>query len=149
MGLRDFKVPKMKFKKIKMNLDAVHELEEIDYEKLMKKNLKAKRDTPYEDMTHYKTVKEFFMQSVQKYTNEPCILEKPSHKEPYQVKTYKEFGEDVLSLGTALIKDLKLKDKKVIIVGETRIWLVCIIYGYVMWSTELLSQQIESYLRMS
>ena len=42
MGLRDIKVPKMKFKKMKM--DVMEELNEIDYEKLEKKNLKKKRD---------------------------------------------------------------------------------------------------------
>ena len=35
MGLRDIKVPKMKFKKMKM--DVMEELNEIDYEKLEKK----------------------------------------------------------------------------------------------------------------
>ncbi len=118
MGLRDIKIPKMKFKKMK--LDVVEELNEIDYEKLEKKNLKKKRETPYEDMTHYKTVKEFFMQSVEKYPNEDCILEKPDHKTPYKITTYKEFKEDVFGLGTALINVLNLKDKKVIIIGETQ-----------------------------
>ena len=41
MGLRDIKIPKMKFKKMK--LDVVEELNEIDYEKLEKKNLKKKK----------------------------------------------------------------------------------------------------------
>ena len=118
MGLRDIKVPKMKFKKMKMNV--IEELDKIDYEKLEKKNLKKKRETPYEDMTHYKTVKEFFMQSVEKYPNEDCILEKPDHKEPYKITTYKEFKEDVFGLGTALRNVLNLKDKKVIIIGETQ-----------------------------
>ena len=118
MGLRDIKIPKMKFKKMK--LDVVEELNEIDYEKLEKKNLKKKREIPYEDMTHYKTVKEFFMQSVEKYPNEDCILEKPDHKTPYKMTTYKEFKEDVFGLGTALINVLNLKDKKVIIIGETQ-----------------------------
>ena len=116
MGLRDLKIPKMKFKKMKMNVD---ELEKIDYEKLEKKPIK-KRNKPYEDMTHYKTVKEFFVRSLKKYPNEPCILEKPSHKEPYKVTTYKEFGEDVFALGTALINILNLKDKRVMIIGETQ-----------------------------
>ena len=118
MGLRDIKIPKMKFKKMK--LDVVEELNEIDYGKLEKKNLKKKREIPYEDMTHYKTVKEFFMQSVEKYPNEDCILEKPDHKTPYKMTTYKEFKEDVFGLGTALINVLNLKDKKVIIIGETQ-----------------------------
>ncbi len=118
MGLRDIKVPKMKFKKMKM--DVIDELEQIDYEKLEKKNLKKKRETPYEDMTHYKTVKEFFMQSVQKYPNEDCILEKPDHKTPYKITTYQEFKEDVFGLGTALINVLNLRNKRVIIIGETQ-----------------------------
>ena len=118
MGLRDLKIPKMKFKKMKM--DVMEELNTIDYEKLEKKNSKKKRETPYEDMTHYKTVKEFFLKSVKEYPNNQCILEKPNHKEPYKAITYKEFGEDVLGLGTALINVLGLKDKKVIIIGETQ-----------------------------
>ena len=118
MGLRDIKVPKMKFKKMKM--DVMEELNEIDYEKLEKKNLKKKRETPYEDMTHYKTVKEFFLNTVEKYPNEDCILEKPDHKTPYQITTYKEFKEDVLGLGTALTNVLNLKNKRVIIIGETQ-----------------------------
>lgn len=117
MGLRDFKMPEIKFKKMKMNMED--ELTNIDYEKMEKRNIK-KRNTPYEDRTHYKTVKEFFLRSVEKYPNEPCILEKPNHKEPYKVITYKEFGEDVFALGTALINILNLKDKRVIIIGETQ-----------------------------
>lgn len=118
MSIIDFKMPKIKFKKMKM--DVVNELENIDYEKIQKKNSKQKRTTPYEDMTNYKTVKEFFLNSVEKYPEEDCILEKPDHKEPYKITTYKEFKEDVFGLGTALINLLNLKDKKVIIIGETQ-----------------------------
>lgn len=120
MGLRDIKIPKMKFRKIKMNMDMAEELDNIDYEKLSNKNLKQKRDVPYEDMTHYKTVKEFFLKSIKQYPENPCILEKPNHKEPYKVITYKEFGEDVLGLGTSLVNVLNLKDKRVVIIGETQ-----------------------------
>lgn len=118
MGLRDIKIPKMKFKKMKMNI--VDKLTEIDYEKLEKMILKKKRETPYEDMTQFKTVKEFFLKSIKEYPNNTCILEKPNHKEKYKEITYKEFGEDVLGLGTALINVLNLKDKRVIIIGETQ-----------------------------
>lgn len=118
MSLLNFKIPKMKFKKIKME-NAADELENLNYEKVDKVVIK-KRNTPYEDMTHYKTVKEAFLKSVKEHADLPCILEKPDHKEPYRTYTYKEFGEDVKALGTALIKKLKLQDKRVIIVGETQ-----------------------------
>ena len=131
MGLRDLKIPKMKFKKMKINMEE--ELENIDYEKIEKKNMK-KRVTPYEDMTQYKTVKEFFVKSLKEYPNNSCILEKPNHKDAYKTVTYKEFGEDVFGLGTALINLLNLKDKRVIIIGETQIRMVCIIYGNALWS---------------
>lgn len=132
MGLIDIKVPKMKFKKMKM--DIMEELHKIDYEKIEKKNLKKKREKPYEDMTHYKTVKEFFLKSIKEYENNTCILEKTNHKEPYKIITYKEFGDDVLGLGTALVNVLNLKDKRVIIIGETQRRMVCIIYGNALWS---------------
>ena len=115
----NIKMPKLKFGKIKMN--TVENLEEldIDYAKMQKENLKQKRTEPYET-TNYKTVKEFFTRSIDKYKDRPCILEKTDHKEPYKTITYKEFGEDVIALGTAMIKLLNLKDKKIIIVGETQ-----------------------------
>ena len=118
MNIRDFKMPKINFRK--MNVNVVENLEDIDYEKLQKKNTKQKRNTPYEDRTHYKTIKEAFMENAKKYPKEDCILEKPSHKEPYKIITYKEFQEDVWGLGTALIEKLNLKDKRVIIIGETQ-----------------------------
>ena len=117
MGLRDFKMPKLKFKKMKINIPE--ELENIDYSKEAKKD-KKKRTKPYEDKTHYKTVKEFFFKTVKEYPGNACILEKPDHKADYKVTTYQEFYDDVVGLGTALIEVLKLKDKRVIIIGETQ-----------------------------
>ena len=120
MGLRDLKIPRMDFKHFKIKMDgAEEELSRIDYEKLEKKPIK-KRNKPYEEMTHYKTVKEFFFRSIEKYPNEPCILEKPSHKEDYITVTYREFYDDVCAFGTSLLNLLNLKDKRVIIVGETQ-----------------------------
>ncbi len=112
-------IPKMKFGKIKM--DSIKELEnvKIDYEKLQKETLKQKRNEPYEH-SNYATVKDFFTKSVEEYPDEDCILEKPDHKTHYKVTTYKEFSEDVNALGTALIKFLNLKDKRVVIIGETQ-----------------------------
>ena len=118
MSIIDFKMPKIKFKKMKM--DVMDELEKIDYEKIQRKNSKEKRNTPYEDMTHYKTVREMFLNSVNKYPNEDCILEKKNHKEPYEITTYKEFKDDVWALGTALLKICILKNQRVLIICETQ-----------------------------
>ena len=117
MGLRDFKMPKLKFKKMKINIPE--EIENIDYEKMAKKD-KKKRTKPYEDRNHYKTVKEFFFKTVKENADRPCILEKPSHKEDYVVKTYQEFYDDVIGLGTAITEVLKLKDKRIMVIGETQ-----------------------------
>ena len=116
MGLRDFKMPELKFSKMKINIP-----EEIDHADINKDGNKEnkKRTKPY-DRTHYKTVKEFFFKAAKEYADRPCILEKPSHKEDYETKTYKEFYDDVVGLGTALIEVLKLKDKRIIIIGETQ-----------------------------
>ena len=115
----NIKIPKLKFGKIKMeSVDEIDEME-IDYEKLQKEETKKKRTEPYEG-TNYETVKEFFTRSVNLYPERTCILEKPDHKSEYKEITYKEFGEDVTALGTALIKILNQKDQKVVIIGETQ-----------------------------
>lgn len=116
--LKDFKIPNLKFNKIKM--DNIEDLDEmkIDYEKVEKqKDSKNKKYQPYEH-TNYKTVKEIFIHSMENYPNQPLILQKPNHKEPYKETTYKQFGEDVVSLGTKLIKMLP-KNSRVVIVSET------------------------------
>ena len=117
MGI-NFKIPKIKFGKIKM--DTIENIEElkIDPEKLKPEPIK-KRTEPYEH-TNYKTVKEFFYRACELYADKACILEKPDKKIPYKTITYKEFGEDVNALGTALVKILNQKDKRVVIVGETQ-----------------------------
>lgn len=119
MKLKDFKMPKLKLKFKKMRINIPEEIENIDYSKEAKKNQK-KRTKPYEDKTNYKTVKEFFFKTAKEQPGNPCILEKPGHKEDYKVTTYQEFYDDVVGLGTALIEVLKLKDKRVMIIGETQ-----------------------------
>lgn len=116
--LRDFKVPKFKFKKIKMeNIPDLDNIK-VDYEEVKAaQERKNKKHEPY-TATEYKTVKEIFIHSMENYANEPLILEKPSHKEPYKETTYREFGEDVVALGTKLIKMLP-KNAKIVVVSET------------------------------
>lgn len=115
MSFKNLGKAKMKFSKMNINLD---ELKKIDSNDMEIKKVSS-RVEPY-DMTHYTTVKEFFSEACAKYHNRPCILEKPNHKEAYVTKTYEEFYKDVMGLGTALISMLKLRDKRVVIIGETQ-----------------------------
>lgn len=116
--LRDFKMPDLKFKKIKMDNIPDVENVKVDYNQIKEaEEKKKKKHQPY-PATNYKTIKEIFIRSIKEYPKETLILQKPNHKEPYKEITYKEFGEDVVSLGTKLIKMLP-KNAKIVIVSET------------------------------
>ena len=117
--LRNFKIPKLRFKRIRMK--SIREIEDIqvDYEKVEKEIVShPRRNQPY-PATDYKTIKEVFERSVRLYADRPFILQKPSHKEPYRTYTYREFGETVNQFGTTLSRMLP-KDSKVVVVSETR-----------------------------
>ena len=104
--LRDFKIPDFKFKKIEMNDIPEIDNVKVDYEKVKEaEEKKNKKHKPY-PATDYKTVKEIFIHSMKNYADNTLILQKPSHKEPYKEITYKQFGEDVVALGSKLIKML-------------------------------------------
>ena len=157
MSIRDFKMPKLKFKKVKLD-EAEEELGkiQIDYEKLAKESSKKKRNEPYEEVTNFKTVKEAFLQASSTFADKECILEKPDHKEPYKVTTYKEFRNDVLALGTAMINKLGLKDKRVVIIGETQYgWylsymaMLCGVGVAVPADKELPENELENVIRRS
>ena len=117
--LKDVKLPNFKFPKIKM--DNIAELNEvnIDYDKVQEEQEKRKnrKNQPY-PATEYKTIKEVFINSMNKYADNVLIAQKPGHKEPYQTITYKKFGEDVVAFGSKM-KNLLPKNPKVVIVGET------------------------------
>ncbi len=77
--------------------------------------------------THYKDLKEIFKRSIEKYKNNIYILERPEHdhKAKFEEFTYERFGNDVINLGTGLIKHLNLKGERIIIIGEnTYYWYV-------------------------
>ncbi len=116
--LRDFKVPNFKFPKFKMQ-----EIADIDEAKLEaskeRKETKQRNEKGYYEPTNYKTIKEIFERSTKEYENYTFILEKFNHKEPFTEITYGNFKKDVLALGTGLEEALKLKNKRVAIIGET------------------------------
>ena len=117
--LKDFKVPDFKFPKFKM--DGLSDIEEmkVDYESIQKEQEgKSKKNSKIYEVTNFKTIKEIFRNSTTKYAENTFILEKFNSKEPFKEIKYKEFRSDVISLGTALNDYLKIKDTRVIIIGE-------------------------------
>ncbi|MBQ9658904.1 MAG: AMP-binding protein [Clostridia bacterium] len=117
MSILNFKIPKFKMPKFKMN--GLSEIEELKFSTENSEKTKSnKRDKNYEN-PNYKTIKEVFIKSTEKYKDKSFILEKPDHKTPYKEITYGEFKEDVIGLGTGMLKLLGLKDERVVIIGET------------------------------
>ncbi|MBO4816303.1 MAG: AMP-binding protein [Clostridia bacterium] len=116
--LKDFKIPDFKFPKFKMkNVENIEEVN-VDYEELKRKHNEEKIKNKYHEETHYKTIKEIFIRSREKFANDVFILEKFNPKESFKEITFKEFTDDVISFGTALTKKYKLKDERIIIIGE-------------------------------
>jgi len=118
--LNEKKLPKMKFSKIKMKgIENIQELK-VDYSQINQENKMI-----YEP-TRYRTIKEIFMQNIEKYKNKTFILEKYNKNGKFEEKTYGKFGEDVINLGTGLGKILdSLKGKRIIIIGQnTYYWYV-------------------------
>ncbi len=107
--LPDFKVPNFKFKKIEMK-----DVENIDE---LKTNAVKEKNRTY-IKTNYKTIKEVFYRSREKFANDIFITQKFNQKGKFEEITYKEYTDDVIALGTALINKYNLKDERVIIIGE-------------------------------
>lgn len=124
--LRDFKMPDFKFPKMKMEgMEDIQEMQ-INYDQIEKLKDKKSKNKFFEE-THYKDVKEIFKRSIEKYKNNIYILERPEHdhKAKFEGFTYERFGNDVINLGTGLIKHLNLKGERIIIIGEnTYYWYV-------------------------
>ena len=124
--LRDFKMPDFKFPKMKMEgMEDIEEMQ-INHDQIEKMKDKKFKNKFYEE-THYTDVKEIFKRSIEKYKNNIYILERPEHdhKAKFEEFTYERFGNDVINLGTGLIKHLNLKGERIIIIGEnTYYWYV-------------------------
>ena len=117
--LKDFKIPNFKFPKLKMkNVENIDEVN-VDYEELKKKHTEEKCKKKNYEQTNYKTIKEVFIRSQEKFADRTFILEKLNPKEAFKEITFKEFGDDVIALGTALTNKYNLKDERIVIIGET------------------------------
>ena len=123
--LKDFKIPDFKFPKMKMEgMEDIQEMN-VNYDEI--EQIKDKKNKKFYPATHYKTVKEIFKRSIDVYKNNIYILERPNHdhKAKFEEFTYERFGNDVINLGTGLIKYLNLKDERIVIIGEnTYYWYV-------------------------
>ena len=146
--LPDFKIPNLKFKKIKMK--DVENIEEL------KNNTTTKEKNKTYIKTNYKTIKEIFNRSKEKFANEVFIVQKFNPKGQFTEITYKEFTDDVIALGTALTNKYNLKDERVVIIGEnTYHWYVsymamlCGIGVAVPIDKELPANEIENVINRS
>lgn len=116
--LKDFNIPDFKFPKFKMkNVENIDEVK-VDYEAIKRKQNEEKEKSKYHEQTHYKSIKEIFVRSREKFAKDVFILEKFNPKEPFKEITYKEFTDDVIALGTALTNKYNLKDERIVIIGE-------------------------------
>ncbi|MBR3132862.1 MAG: AMP-binding protein [Clostridia bacterium] len=115
------KLPKFKFKKIKMeDLDDIEELKEGYSSSETEKREKPKKGEHYPE-THYETIKEVYLDSMKKFSDRVFILDKNDPKEEkFREYTYKEFGDDVEALGTALTKKYNVQGEKIVIIGENQ-----------------------------
>ena len=155
--LRDFKLPDFKFPKMKMEgMENIQEMQ-VNYDKIDQIKDKKSKNKYYEE-THYKTVKEIFKRSIVKYKNNIYILERPNHdhKAKFEEFTYERFGNDVINLGTGLMKYLNLPNERIVIIGEnTYYWYVsyfsilCGVGIAVPVDKELPNNEIENVIKRS
>ena len=114
--------PLFKFKKLK--LDNIGDIEELkkDYSeadvKPKKHNFKPGEHYPE---THYETIKEFYLKTIEKFPDRTFILDKDNPKDDkFKEYTFKQFNDDVQALGTALTNKYNLKNERIVIIGENQ-----------------------------
>ena len=113
--LNDLKIPNFKMPKFKFK-DTI---ELKDLEKEIGNNKEKKDNTKIYDIKYYDTIREMFHDVTDTYKNNIAILEKFDEKGKYENIRYSKFREDVECLGNAMLSYLNLKNKKVLIIGET------------------------------
>ncbi len=120
-GLGDFKVPNFKFPKFKMKeLSQIDEVK-LDYDSIQKaQEENNKKETKNYTPTEYTTMKEIFEKSIKEHANKEFIVEKFDSKGKYTEISYEQFGKDVISFGTALMRKLNLPaTPRILIISET------------------------------
>ena len=71
------------------------------------------------DIIEYSNIREIINKSVKKYENNNAFIIKGNDKKTHINITYKQFGEDIEKIGTALLK-VGLKGKRIAIIGKNR-----------------------------
>ena len=116
-SLLDIKIPDFKFPKFKMNeVDRIDEYTE-EAKKKEKKGYKPGDAIP--EPIHYGDFQEIFKDVTVRFKDNPLILQKFDHKEPFKQITYGQFREDVIGFGTGLIDYLGEKNSRVAFISET------------------------------
>ena len=76
-------------------------------------------------MKNYENIREVIEESIKNYPNNNAFIIKNKDKTTYTNITYKQLGEDINKIGTALLK-LGFKDKRIAVIGKNRYeWAVC------------------------
>lgn len=70
-------------------------------------------------MEEFENIRDIINNAISKYPNNNAFIIKNADKKTYTNITYKHFGEDINSLGTALLS-LGLKDKRVAVISKNR-----------------------------
>ena len=132
-------IPDMKFETLKMeDIGEIEELNENFQDELPKieNRHKLKKGEHYNE-TKYKTIKEIYLHTMKHFANKEFILDKDNPKdEKFREYTFREFGDDVEALGTALTNKYNLKDERIVIIGENQY------YWYVSYMAALIGAGI-------
>ena len=119
------KAPKLRLPKLRMeNIGHLTELE-IGYAHLGSK--KDDTETPKKGGAYkayeFETVKDLYLHTMEAYRDRPCLLdkEKPRDKS-FTEHSYREFGGDVESFGTALMRIYRSgpAESRIVIIGENQ-----------------------------
>ena len=114
-------MPSIKFNKLKMeDIENLEELKNVDYKKAEPPKPKLKKGEHYPE-TNYQTIKEIYLNTIQRFPNRTFILDKDTPKdEKFKEYSFREFGDDVERLGTALTKKYNVQGERIVIIGENQ-----------------------------
>ena len=114
-------MPNFKFNKLEMeDIENLDELKNVDYTKVEPPKQKIKKGE-HHPATSYKTIKEIYLHIMEKYPKRTFMLDKDNPKdEKFKEYSFREFGDDVERLGTALTKKYNVQGERIVIIGENQ-----------------------------